>query len=272
MRAQARLSGREGAQADGLIGVDAPNRLAAFLTKRGYHPRSDAHSNALGEYILDDLVSNCPKIKKHAAAGQLVYEINFKIHAGASEWNIDLVLGAPPGQPKKPPAGQAILRAEPSSIRVAVEAKAVMTEHRKASRNRQRDLDAFHTHIHNYDNDVVAAGVAILNIAELFTSPLRNATTQCPECGHTFTPQVRTTHKDPEALVAFGVQLFRALPIRSTTTSPGAEGMCVIVVNHGNAPGSTAQLHTASPAPQVGDPLHYDRFIQSICRRYTQRW
>jgi hypothetical protein len=252
--------------------MDAPHRLAEFLTEHGYHPRSNAHSNALGEYILDDLVSNCPKIRKHAATGQLVYDINFEIHAGASEWNIDLVLGEPPGQPKKPPPGQAILRAEPSSIRVAVEAKAVMTEHRKASRNRQRDLDAFHTHIHNYDNDVVAAGVAILNIAGVFTSPLRNRTTQCPECGHRFTPQVRTPHKDPEVLVAFGVQLFRALPFRSTATGPGAEAMCIIVVDHDNAPGSIARLHTDAPAPQVGDPLHYDRFIQSICQRYTQRF
>ncbi len=252
--------------------MPAPDRLAAFLTAHQYHPRSDAHSNALGEYILDDLVATCPGIKKHAAAGQLVYDLNFKIHAGASEWNIDLVLGAPPGRPRKPPPGQAIARASPSSIRVAVEAKAIMTEHGKAQRNRQRDLDAYHAHIHSYDNDAVAAAIALINIAPRFSSPLRNAVTQCPKCRHMFTPRKITLHKNPADLVEVGVSLFRAIPTRSTTSGPGAEAVCVIVLDYTNEPGSTAAVRTGRPAPQVGDPLHYDRFIQAICQRYTQRW
>jgi hypothetical protein len=250
----------------------APERLAAFFTARGYHPRSSAHSNALCEHILDDLVANCPKIKRDAARGQLVYDLNFRIRAGAADWNIDLVLGEPAGTPIPPREGQAITRAVPSSIRVAVEAKAVMTEHRKAARNRQRDMVSFHAHIHGYDNDAVAAGVLVMNIAKVFTSPLRNVRTQCPKCGHAFVPAVVTTHKNPAALVEYGVNLFRAVPIRSTTTGVGLEAMCVLVVDHTNAPGARATLHTAKPAPQVGDTLHYDRFLQLICQRYTQRW
>lgn len=33
-----------------------------------------------------------------------------------------------------------------------------------------------------------------------------------------------------------------------------------------------ATFVTKPPAPRIGDPLHYDAFIQAICNRYTERY
>ena len=51
---------------------------------------------------------------------------------------------------------------------LAIELKAVMTEHRKAIKNRKRDLEAHHEQIHNYDSRAIAGGVMLFNIAERF--------------------------------------------------------------------------------------------------------
>jgi len=33
-----------------------------------------------------------------------------------------------------------------------------------------------------------------------------------------------------------------------------------------------AAFVSRAPAPQVGDPLHYDAFIQALCALYTERF
>jgi hypothetical protein len=43
-----------------------------------------------------------------------------------------------------------------------------MTEHGKARRNRQRDLDSFHQFFHRYDADGIAAGITVVNVAPRF--------------------------------------------------------------------------------------------------------
>jgi hypothetical protein len=56
-----------------------------------------------------------------------------------------------------------IAKTRPATIRIAIEAKAVMTEHGKARRNRQRDLDWFHQFFHRYEAEGIAAGITIVN-------------------------------------------------------------------------------------------------------------
>ncbi len=75
--------------------MPAPERFAGHLRERGYHPRSNLHSDTLCEVVLDDLLTSCDRIREHAASGRLVYSLNFKIMIGGNEWNIDLVLGPP---------------------------------------------------------------------------------------------------------------------------------------------------------------------------------
>ena len=63
----------------------APADFLRHLQTKGYHPRSDKHSNSLAEGILGDLLTHCPKIRKKAATGDLVFDLNFTIMAGPAE-------------------------------------------------------------------------------------------------------------------------------------------------------------------------------------------
>jgi hypothetical protein len=238
--------------------VPAPDQIVGHFRETGYHPRSNLHGKVLCEFVLGDLLTMCPKIAEHAAAGHLVYAIQRKIIVAGSEWNIDLVLGPPPTGLARTVTAKGIQQAPPATIRVAIEAKTVMTEHGKARRNRQRDLDSFHQFVHRYDPSTVAAGLTVVNIAERFKSPLR------PE------PSV---HRNVRTLVQDTMALLRSLPQRSARgEGPGLEATGAIVVSHDNLDNHRSQLILAPPAPQVGDPLHYDSFLRRICDSYTQRW
>jgi hypothetical protein len=149
-----------------------------------------------------------------------------------------------------------ILEQKPTNIEIAVELKSVMTEHRKAVKNRKRDLEAHHEHVHNYNNDAVAAGVFALNASPRFKSALR------PE---------PTTHRYPDKLVEHCISELRAVSTRGGTSGYGLDAKCAIVLSIDNMGGAISYM-TSSPAPAVGDPLHYDAFIRSICEHYTRRF
>lgn len=133
-----------------------------------------------------------------------------------------------------------------------------MTEHGKARRNRQRDLDSFHQFVHRHDPNAIAGGLTVVNIAKRFKSPLR--------------PEV-SIHRNIKELVEETMDLLRALPARSALNQmAGLEATGAILVDHDNINLKKTRLVTTLPAPQVGDPLHYDGFLLRICDRYTQRW
>jgi hypothetical protein len=97
-----------------------------------------------------------------------------------------------------------------------------------------------------------------VNIAERFRSPLRSAVTR---------------HRGIARLVLDTLNLLRALPVRSASgAAAGLEANSAIVIDYENAPGHEARVITTPPAPQTGDPLHYDAFLIRICDRYSQRW
>jgi hypothetical protein len=238
--------------------VSAPEKIVEHLREIGYHPRSNTHGKILCDFVLEDLLAICPKIAEDGLAGRLVYDIQRKIIVAGSEWNIDLVLGPPPSGAVNEVPAKGMRRESPATIRIAIEAKTVMTEHGKARRNRQRDLDSFHQFVHRYDSDTVAAGLIVVNIAERFKSPLRSDT---------------STHRNVRALVQETLGLLRSLPQRSARgESTGLEANGAIVVNHDNLDLGASTLVTAAPAPQIGDPLHYDSFLRRICDSYTLRW
>lgn len=237
--------------------MTAPARFVEHLREKGYHPRSNVHGKTLCEYVLEDLLASCPKLKEHAADGRIVYDVQRKIIVGSSEWNIDLVLGPPAGLAKYEVTAKGIRQQPPATIRIAIEAKTIMTEHGKARRNRQRDLDSFHQFVHRYDPDTITAGLTAVNMADRFRSPLR------PE------PSV---HRNVVQLAQGAVGLLRSLPIRSLRSEAGLEANAAIVVEHDNIDPARTRLVTAPPAPQVGDPVHYDSFLRRICDRYSQRY
>lgn len=237
--------------------MTAPERFVQHLAKEGYHPRSNKHSNALCLAILEDLLERCERLGEHAAAGRLVYTLNHTVKVGHADWNIDLLLGEPATPQLIKEGSINIEQGIPSTIRIALEAKAIMTEHQKAQRNRIRDLGSFHHYAHTHDPFIVSAAVTVINISRTFKSPLRTDVTE---------------HRDPERLVGDAVGLLRTLPLRAQTNeASGLEANTVIVVEHDNT-GGVSRLWTRNPASQPGDPLHYDTFVQRICQRYEQRW
>lgn len=231
-----------------------PASFIEHVTHEGYHPRSNAHSNALAVAIATDLFKHCDELRARGEAGNVVYDLNFNIQARTS-WNVDLVIGEPPPHETSAATGE-FSRGHPSTIQIAIELKAVMTEHRKAVRNRVRDLEAHHQHVHQYNPRTVAGGVLLINASERFQSPLRRSPTE---------------HRSVDALLLHCVQELRGVDVRAQTTLQGLDAACAMVIDFSNT-GDTARYFTGSPAPLIGDPLHYDAFIQRICGAYEQLW
>lgn len=234
-----------------------PDCFLKHLRAEGYHPRSDKHSNALAEAIAADLVATCPAIRKKASLGQLVYDINFPLICGTSEWNVDLVFGEPGLSTASAEPDKAIARTRPATVQIAIEIKSVMTEHHKAVKNRKRDLEAHHEHVHHYDAQTIAGAVLVVNGSDRFKSPLRTEA---------------TIHKEPKKLVEHCIDELRAVAGRGGTTGYGLESKCVLVVSLDNEYLDRTKYVTVPPAPPVGDPLHYDSFIRTICRTYSERF
>lgn len=235
----------------------APGEFLSHLREKGYHPRSDKHSNTLAELVVRDLLLYCEPLRKNAQAGKLVYQLNQTLYTGTAEWNVDLVMGEPPPGTELDLQQSGIARTAPSTVQVAIEIKSVMTEHRKAVKNRKRDFEAHHDHVHRYSNRAIAAGLLLLNGSKSFRSPLRREP---------------TIHRDPEKLVEHCVRELRAVSGRTDTSGTGLEAKGILVVDFDNQNLNQARYITRGPAPAVGDPLHYDAFLQGICGHYQDRF
>ena len=234
-----------------------PPGFLEHLRNHGYHPRSDKHSNSLSEYIVSDLLEQCSPIRQKAAAGRLVYSLNFKLFTGTADWKVDLVLGEPPPGQTPPSSPTRIVRTPPSTVQIAIELKSVMTEHRKAVKNRKRDFEAHHDHVHRYNRRTIGGGLLVLNGASVFRSPLRDGP---------------TVHRNPDDLVRHCVSEMRAVSQRSSVDGVGLDAKGVIVVDFDNQDRSRAEYLFAGNVPRVGDPLHYDAFIQRICALFADRF
>ncbi len=233
-----------------------PSSFLDHLRTLGYHSRSDKHSKALATAMVEDLVRHCPTLAREAASGAVVYSHNHDLTFGHATWNTDLAIGLPPhGELIPPSAGEPMRMATPATTRIAIEAKSVMTEHRKNIKNRKRDLEAHHAHVHDYDAQAIAGGIVVLNAAAEFQSPLR--------------PDV-TLHKRPEALIAHCLSELSNVTMASGAHAAGLDAKCALVVDMDN-------IHLDSTTysalgPDVGSPLHWDAFIQRICQLYTSRF
>lgn len=235
----------------------APADFLSHLQNKGYNPRSDKHSNVLAKLVVRDLLGFCQPMLEKAKTGKLVYQLNQTLYTGTADWNVDLVLGEPPLGAGSELEACGIARTAPSTIQIALEIKAVMTEHRKAIKNRKRDFEAHHDHVHRYSNRAIAAGLLLINGAASFRSPLRPAP---------------TSHKNPEKLVEHCIRELRAVSTRSNMNGTGLEAKGALVVDFDNQNLSKASYISRGSAPAVGDPLHYDAFLQRICGSYQERF
>lgn len=242
----------------------------------GYHPRSDRQSGAQSRAIVRDLLDRCELLRKRAKSGDLVVQYTHHQQVGHEDWKIDIALGT--GAGRQPPIASDITVAPPVLIQIAIELKSVWTEHNKAMRNRFRDFGAFHGHAHRYDPNVVSAAFLVVNASNRFYSPL-----------NVNRPEPVTMHGgasgNGKAVARKTVDLFRSIHLRNSATDlPGLEALGVAIIEHDNfnlmptemrarySPSSVSHVVEGPPAPKVGDPLHYETFLQRICTQYAARF
>jgi hypothetical protein len=235
-----------------------PESFIQHLRDFGYHPRSDKHSNSLAAAIVQDLLESCVPIASEARSGRLVYDLNMDLRFRTATWNVDLVLGTP-ARPVDT-RGAPIARATPATVRIALEIKGVMTEHRKAVKNRKRDFEAHHEHVHNYNRRAIAAGVMVVNGSRSFRSPLR------PE------PTIHGSQGSATHLVEHCITEMRNVTESGGGSDYGMDAKCALVVDFDNIDLAAASYVSVPPAPQPGDPLHYDSFVQRLCGEYGARF
>ncbi len=240
----------------------ADTQIVKFLATNQYHPRSSRHGDALCRFLLADLLSTCRAFAKAAERNSIVYRSNFTIDPlSPDRWNADLVVG-PPTQAPEPGARRvgAIAEGFPSEIWMAIDAKTIMTEHGKARRNRQRDLNSFHDILHRKDPKTIVGGLVVVNICERFQTPLARRV------------EGITRHRNIERLVSEIVALMGAIPRPGSARRVGLEALGVIVISHSNVPGEPTLLVADPPAPASNDPLSYASFLSDLCQTFTSRF
>lgn len=226
-----------------------------------YHPRSDKHGAASCQYLLDDLLYLSDDLREAAGRSEIVFKEDHTVGAGVMRWNVDLVLGPPEGGcQSKLNADESITSGEPEEVWLAVDAKSVMSEHGKARRNRQRDINSFADVMHHHHERAVTGGVLLLNIAERFDSPTRDE-------------DDITEHHNVERLVEETIDMFRGIERAEGEISPNVDAVACVVVRHTNMDdGQDTELVTEPPAPQPGDITHYRTFLDILIKTFEDRF
>lgn len=253
---------------------DAPQKLASWMSQHRhkdkkynqtylYHSRSDRHSVELCRFVVADLLNASEALREKAAAGNIAYGVNvpYKAPSGKVK-NLDFAIG----KPTKPITGGDFREAELiacvqelASLEISCEAKSTMTEHSKSQPRMYDELSSSHEIIHQGAPSAIATGIAVINIAATFVSPLRQTSD---------TPHV-TKHKQPMAAGRM-IEHLRGLKIRDELGEVGFEAFCTIVLDCDNV--SCANLWTDPPAPQPGDPDHYQTYVARVVRFYDERF
>jgi hypothetical protein len=243
--------------------MKAPELFVQYLTESGYHPRSSKHGDKLCELLLADLMEECPAIRAAAQNGKISFGLNYSPGMGAPlGWIVDLAIGPPISKVEGNPSGS-MIKEPPSDLWVAVDAKTIMTEHSKARRNRQRDLNSFSSILHMKNPKTIVGGFVVINNAGSFKSPLRDGDV--------------TIHANIERLVAESVKLFEDLP-RAQSSGPDQKNLNqidavgVIVIEFSDLREKPTKLVTNFPAPGRESPVHYDKFVKDICSAFSKRY
>ena len=243
--------------------MKAPELFVKYLTESGYHPRSSKHGDKLCELLLADLMEECPAIRAAAQNGKISFGLNYSPGMGAPlGWVVDLAIG-PPNSKMESSSSGSMAKEPPSDLWIAVDAKTIMTEHGKARRNRQRDLNSFSSILHMKNPKTIVGGLVVINNAGSFKSPLRDGDV--------------TIHANIERLVAESVKLFEDLP-RAQSNGPDPKNLNqidavgIIVIEYSDPKDKPTKLVSDYPAPQPGSPVRYENFVKDICAAFSARY
>ncbi|SRR6266545_5117318 len=225
-----------------------PERYVNWINKHlGFNPRSATNSNALSEYIIDDLCYASPKaIGELVSAQNLIPLKNASVATGVTVRNIDLVLYEKLALPR-------------ICVQLSVEHKTVMTAHGKARKNRYGDIIAYCNHMHNHRRECIAGATVVINTSEAYENPDAFAK-------GLVRPKFKTQ------VVRDTVKIFEAIPLRESPEDPNdlPEALAVIVVNYDGI--NPAILVTGDVSPDPKSPAHYDNFIARLAAKYEDRF
>jgi hypothetical protein len=199
-------------------------------------------------------------MRKDALANEIVYGINARhTFPNGKKKTLDLAIGTATEASDSSRFAGAIQAGRIDRVLISCEAKTVMTEHGKSQPRVFDELGSSHEIVHQGDREAIAAGVTVVNIAPTFVSPLRQKSKKL----HV------SRHKQPHAAERM-IKHLRGLPIRNTIDQTGFDAYATIVVDCDNQGPTT--LWTAPPAPQPGEPDHYDSFLRRIAEAYRSRF
>jgi hypothetical protein len=244
-----------------------------------YHSRGGRHSLTACWGVLFDLLANSSLLRQHVLDGKVVFGLDHQMHDYAANRakNLDLVVARPDDAgwtPKRrarrfselpdlfdmelTDAQRAALASLPDpvegavgAVSLALEAKACMTAFAKSYPRLYDELNSSHAVIHGASNRALAVGLAIVNVADEFVSPVGG----------------RNRHNQPrDALGA--IQKVEQLPRRSGDEGAGYDGLGIILVDLRND-GSPVTLADAPPVPAN---YRYDRMIVRIANEYDVRF
>lgn len=229
--------------------------------------------------VMLDLLANSALLRHHAEDGKVIFGLDHKMqdYAANRAKNLDLVIARPHDAgwiTKRKPrrfsdlpdafdmelttAQRALLSTLPDpsegavgAVHLAVEAKACMTAFTKSYPRLYDELNSSHAVIHGASNRALAVGLAIINVAEEFVSPVGK----------------RNRHNQPrDALGA--VAKVEQLPRRSGDEGAGYDALGIVLVDLAND-GSPVTL---ADEPAVPVNYEYERMIVRIANEYDVRF
>ena len=201
-------------------------------------------------------------LRAQATRGEIVFgiNVNFRWPTTGKRKTLDLAIGTPAGPLPAASLRRPIAKGELAEVLISCEAKTVMTEHGKSQPRIYDELSSSHEIVHQGRPDAIATGITVVNIAQTFVSPLRQTSARSVHASR---------HKQPD-VTARMIQHLRGLPIREAVGQVGFDAYTTIVVDCDNK--GEVRLWTAPPAPQPGQPDHYDTFLERISRLYAERF
>lgn len=254
-----------------------------------YHSRSDHHSKVACWGIVFDLLTKSPLLQRHVSEGRVFFGINHEMRDFVHDRkkNLDLVLCTPSSghaiaegvelatmasqfgivlteEEREAMAVLPILkRASVGSVLMALEAKACMTAHQRALPRLYDELNSSHLTVHGATDQAIAAGFAMVNVAETYLSPDLNKKNRASD------PEWSRHNQPRDATLA--VDKIRQLPKRAKTGDTGYDALAIVVIDCRND-GSEVTLVEASPAPKPGEIYHYDSMIDRLAHIYATRF
>src|SRR5712691_12029861 len=224
--------------------MPAPERYVQWInTHLGFNPRSQTNSNALSEFIMDDLCAASPAIAERVRSEELVPLKNASVSTSVTVRNVDLVLYEKPMLPRL-------------CVQLSVEHKTVMTAHGKARKNRYGDIIAYCNHMHNHRRECIVGATVVINTSELYENP------------DAFAKGLVRKKFKMEKVVKDTVKVFSGIPLRESPDDPNdlPEALTVIVVDYDGV--NPARLVTGEASPDPASAAHYDNFIKLLAAKY----